>query len=428
MQARAATSLVKSVAGENVVTGGEQERARRHGERFLLEESKRCFRLSLVGGSVFPPQSRVARGRPDSESADSAPTQATLPSMVPSGFKKNEGINLQSHQKQAAAKHCNCTVTEVENALSKYLWAKGAQKKIEKLKEEGKPMPKTFSEVQKLMGSTPLDLARSNSPKTGQLGRNAPCPCGAVARGNLLLEYSGSLKSKWLAGKVHLHPYISSLSGARSGAPARGGPLPACYSCGRSGHLRRWCSSNQQVLETQGGAPGLGSLSSRRVIEAGALSAEYVNNQQIWGSKSLAVLQLARAAEDGRVRSRLKVLTSCDWDVLRVSSRLFLVVCSDEEGALKAIEVGVKAVGEAFLELRLWPSMWGTFPSLSERCFRVALEVIPIGCCDEVGVTFLTRHFGHLVQGLTEFVASGSRLMIHVSILARDLGSDRGWF
>ncbi|MQM06637.1 hypothetical protein Taro_039466 [Colocasia esculenta] len=32
-------------------------------------------------GQCPPPQSRVARGRPDSESADSAPSRPTLPSM-----------------------------------------------------------------------------------------------------------------------------------------------------------------------------------------------------------------------------------------------------------------------------------------------------------------------------------------------------------
>lgn len=55
--------------------------------------------------------------------------------------------SLQSTQKQDAAKHCNCTVKEVENTLARYTWAKDAQKKVEKLKEEGKPMPKSFTEV-----------------------------------------------------------------------------------------------------------------------------------------------------------------------------------------------------------------------------------------------------------------------------------------
>ncbi|MQL94770.1 hypothetical protein Taro_027413 [Colocasia esculenta] len=36
-----------------------------------------------MGGSLFHPPSRVAKGRPDSESADSDPTQPILPSMGP---------------------------------------------------------------------------------------------------------------------------------------------------------------------------------------------------------------------------------------------------------------------------------------------------------------------------------------------------------
>lgn len=92
------------------------------------------------------------------------------------------GENLQTGQKQEAAKHCNCTIADVENALAKFTWAKEAQKKIEKLQEEGKPMPKSFAEVQKLVGSTPLDLARSNLAQAGQVSRNAFCPCGSKKR------------------------------------------------------------------------------------------------------------------------------------------------------------------------------------------------------------------------------------------------------
>ncbi|KAE9448118.1 hypothetical protein C3L33_19979, partial [Rhododendron williamsianum] len=92
------------------------------------------------------------------------------------------GENLQTSQKQEAAKQCNCTIADVENALSKFTWAKEAHKKVEKLKEEGKPMPKSLAEVQKLMGSTPMDLARSNLAKSGQISRNALCPCGSKKR------------------------------------------------------------------------------------------------------------------------------------------------------------------------------------------------------------------------------------------------------
>ncbi|KAL0558413.1 hypothetical protein IC582_002978 [Cucumis melo] len=92
------------------------------------------------------------------------------------------GENIQTSQKQEAAKNCNCTIADVENALSKFLWAKEAQKKIEKLKEEGKPLPTSIAEVQKLVGSNPLDLARSNLAKSGQISRNALCPCGSKKR------------------------------------------------------------------------------------------------------------------------------------------------------------------------------------------------------------------------------------------------------
>jgi hypothetical protein len=55
--------------------------------------------------------------------------------------------NLRNTDKINATKHCNCTIADVEHILAKYTWAKEAQKKIAKLKEEGKPLPKSFNEV-----------------------------------------------------------------------------------------------------------------------------------------------------------------------------------------------------------------------------------------------------------------------------------------
>ncbi|XP_015875478.1 uncharacterized protein LOC107412259 isoform X1 [Ziziphus jujuba] len=105
------------------------------------------------------------------------------------GGLDSTGENIQTSQKQEAAKHCNCSIADVENALSKFMWAREAQKKLESLKKEGKPMPKSIAEVQKLMGSSPLDLARSNLAKSGQISRNALCPCGSKKR------------YKWCCGK-----------------------------------------------------------------------------------------------------------------------------------------------------------------------------------------------------------------------------------
>ncbi|KAL8136335.1 hypothetical protein V2J09_002336 [Rumex salicifolius] len=109
-------------------------------------------------------------------------------------FEKQEGIlrylggldptgeNLKVSHKQEAVSHFKCTMADVENTLAKFTWAKEAQKKLEKLQEEGKPLPKSFAEVQKIMGSSPLDLARSNMAKSGQISRNAFCPCGSKKR------------------------------------------------------------------------------------------------------------------------------------------------------------------------------------------------------------------------------------------------------
>ncbi|XP_076887429.1 uncharacterized protein LOC143550153 [Bidens hawaiensis] len=94
----------------------------------------------------------------------------------------NTGENLQLSQKQETAKLCKCTLADVDNTLAKFTWAKDAQKKIEKLKEEGKPMPKSLAEVKKLMGTTPMDIANSSMAKSGQISRNALCPCGSKKR------------------------------------------------------------------------------------------------------------------------------------------------------------------------------------------------------------------------------------------------------
>ncbi|XP_047958581.1 protein translocase subunit SecA 1 [Salvia hispanica] len=95
------------------------------------------------------------------------------------GGVDNTGENIQTKHKQDAAKQCNCTLTEVENTLAKFTWAKQAQAKLEQLQAEGKPIPKSMSEIQKMMGSSALDLARSNMAKSGKTSRNSPCPCGS---------------------------------------------------------------------------------------------------------------------------------------------------------------------------------------------------------------------------------------------------------
>ncbi|PUZ61040.1 hypothetical protein GQ55_4G238100 [Panicum hallii var. hallii] len=107
------------------------------------------------------------------------------------------GEKLKNSDKINATKHCNCTIADVEHILAKYTWAKEAQKKMVKLKEEGKPLPKTFNEIQNLMGSTPMDVAQSNLAKSGQISRNALCPCGSKKRYKSLFFAASNVKVLW---------------------------------------------------------------------------------------------------------------------------------------------------------------------------------------------------------------------------------------
>lgn len=52
-----------------------------------------------------------------------------------------------TNQKAEVAAECGCTLNDVENVLAKYEWAKEANSRVMKLKEEGKPLPKSLNEV-----------------------------------------------------------------------------------------------------------------------------------------------------------------------------------------------------------------------------------------------------------------------------------------
>ncbi|KAH0933852.1 hypothetical protein HID58_010969 [Brassica napus] len=110
------------------------------------------------------------------------------------GARDATGENLQASHKQEAAKQCNCTIADVENTLSKFTWARQAHKKMTELKDGGKPLPKNMGELQKMMGSTPMDMARSNLAKSGQISRNALCPCGSKKRYKRIEEAEVELK------------------------------------------------------------------------------------------------------------------------------------------------------------------------------------------------------------------------------------------
>jgi uncharacterized protein YecA (UPF0149 family) len=90
------------------------------------------------------------------------------------GFQRVAG----QHKAEVAAE-CGCTVRDVEDVVAKYEWAKEANRRVMKLKEEGKPLPKSLDEVEAMMGGRWSAAASVNLAKTGQLSRNAACPCGS---------------------------------------------------------------------------------------------------------------------------------------------------------------------------------------------------------------------------------------------------------
>ncbi|EFJ18683.1 hypothetical protein SELMODRAFT_444490 [Selaginella moellendorffii] len=81
---------------------------------------------------------------------------------------------IGASQVAEVAVKCKARAEEVEDILSKYKWTKEAHSKVEKLRKEGKPLPKSFDEVEALMGG------RWKSPKSVPiLSRNQLCSCGS---------------------------------------------------------------------------------------------------------------------------------------------------------------------------------------------------------------------------------------------------------
>ena len=101
------------------------------------------------------------------------------------------------------AQECSCTLTAVNDVILKYRWYESANHKMQKLKREGKPLPRTFEEVrpklakcryrvstamsrlgfgvqvEKVVGS-PKPSSQSPGGGVGsKISRNALCPCGS---------------------------------------------------------------------------------------------------------------------------------------------------------------------------------------------------------------------------------------------------------
>ncbi|CAM6103658.1 unnamed protein product [Calypogeia fissa] len=90
-----------------------------------------------------------------------------------------DGQRLEAKHKSEVATQCGCTMKDVNDVLGKYEWAREANARMMRLKAEGKPLPKSLDEVEKMMGSRWKAAASVNLSKDSQPSRNVPCPCGS---------------------------------------------------------------------------------------------------------------------------------------------------------------------------------------------------------------------------------------------------------
>ena len=90
----------------------------------------------------------------------------------------SEAGDLSPEQRAGIARKLDCDLAEVENCLRKHAWAKDAVRKVNELKARGEAAPKTFEELNALVGG---DWKGEPPPpvRSAKVRRNAPCPCGS---------------------------------------------------------------------------------------------------------------------------------------------------------------------------------------------------------------------------------------------------------
>lgn len=71
-------------------------------------------------------------------------------------MQPQEKQNLASFDAKArhrVANHVNCSFSQVDDCIAKFLYMKSMTGKVKRLKEEGKPMPKDYQQLEREFGS-----------------------------------------------------------------------------------------------------------------------------------------------------------------------------------------------------------------------------------------------------------------------------------
>lgn len=89
------------------------------------------------------------------------------------------GKHLDAKEKAKVAVQCSCTEKDVSEALANYECMKQTYSKVLKMKDEGKPLPKTLEEVKNLIDYPVKHDVSQGLSKSAEIGRNSPCHCGS---------------------------------------------------------------------------------------------------------------------------------------------------------------------------------------------------------------------------------------------------------
>ncbi|CAI5982990.1 unnamed protein product [Closterium sp. NIES-65] len=103
----------------------------------------------------------------------------------------DERLSIPFSVRQRVASETGSTMGEIDMLLAKYEWFAEAANRMQALQDQGKPLPRSFAEIEQMMGgpwSPPKTGARSGASAglAGGAGsaaaapaRNNPCPCGS---------------------------------------------------------------------------------------------------------------------------------------------------------------------------------------------------------------------------------------------------------
>lgn len=104
-------------------------------------------------------QEKIVRAMTDQEKSDLSLVSDNKKSIychfcLRCNFSSLESAQFGPDERARVAKECGCRIEDVNSVITKYNWFKEAAKKVAERKREGKPMPKTLTEVRSVINES----------------------------------------------------------------------------------------------------------------------------------------------------------------------------------------------------------------------------------------------------------------------------------